>query len=288
MSGKGKTPTKRRRSTLESNHKFKYPLGKSGTDPLNLEIWPSDDVCSTCPPSPSAPFRQLGDQPIDPLPEQLHNDPLNLEGKINDFDSIMNSFNRPLPQPLPPAVGGKRVWSSTPSAGKKKRKATRSLSRSESSSNESQSTSSTSGPIAFNPKAAVFRYGNYTQYYGYRNKGKGSHVEDPRVKLLKEEWFRGKDVLDVGSNSGLVTIAIAQKFSPLKITGVDIDSKLVRMAWKNLHRHFVPMVMPSGQQFPLSLRISHAPVNLQTNEGNDTDSFPNNVQFKQVKTTCYW
>lgn len=264
---KGKGPNKKLRTGTD-NHKLKYPLGKSGSDPLNLEVWPSNDVCSTCPSSPSGVSRQLGDQPIGPLPQQLHHDPLNLEGKIDDFDSIMQGFNRATPL--------KRAGSCSTPSGKKKRKVTRSLSRSESSSNESQATTSS---VTFNKKASVFRYGNYTQYYGYRNKG-ASPQEDPRLKLLKEEWFRGKNCLDIGSNTGLVTIAIAQKYAPRRILGVDIDTKLVRMAWKNLHRQFVPMLMPSGQPFPLSLKISHTPVNF--GDKFEKDSFPNNVQFKQV------
>ena len=32
-------------------------------------------------------------------------------------------------------------------------------------------------------------------------------------------------------------MSIAKKFSPRKIVGIDIDNKLVKMAWKNLHRY---------------------------------------------------
>ena len=32
--------------------------------------------------------------------------------------------------------------------------------------------------------------------------------EDPRFKVFKEEWFEGKDCLDIGCNSGLITINI--------------------------------------------------------------------------------
>lgn len=32
--------------------------------------------------------------------------------------------------------------------------------------------------------------------------------EDPRLKVMKREWFEGKDCLDIGCNSGLVTISI--------------------------------------------------------------------------------
>ncbi|KAG8487499.1 hypothetical protein CXB51_016251 [Gossypium anomalum] len=55
----------------------------------------------------------------------------------------------------------------------------------------------------------VFPYGNYKSYYGYRI-GKGpEREEDPRIRVLKKEWFEGKDCLDIGCNSGVVTIQIA-------------------------------------------------------------------------------
>ena len=34
-------------------------------------------------------------------------------------------------------------------------------------------------------------------------------------------------------------MSIARKFSPRKIVGIDIDHKLVKMAWKNLHRYAI-------------------------------------------------
>lgn len=32
--------------------------------------------------------------------------------------------------------------------------------------------------------------------------------EDPRLKVMKKEWFEGKDCLDIGCNSGIMTIHI--------------------------------------------------------------------------------
>ncbi|KFK41158.1 hypothetical protein AALP_AA2G093100 [Arabis alpina] len=44
----------------------------------------------------------------------------------------------------------------------------------------------------------VFPFGNYRNYYGYRI----SHDmdEDPRLKVMKKEWFEDKDSLDIGFN----------------------------------------------------------------------------------------
>lgn len=40
----------------------------------------------------------------------------------------------------------------------------------------------------------------------------GHDLEDPRLKVMKREWFEGKDCLDIGCNSGLITIAIGKQF----------------------------------------------------------------------------
>ena len=42
-------------------------------------------------------------------------------------------------------------------------------------------------------------------YYGYRCSSQGSlEVNDPRLGLMKREWFEGKDCLDIGCNTGQV------------------------------------------------------------------------------------
>ncbi|KAG6431752.1 hypothetical protein SASPL_109835 [Salvia splendens] len=71
-------------------------------------------------------------------------------------------------------------------------------------------------------------FGNYRHYYGYRV---GQDLdEDPRLNAMKREWFEGKDCLDIGCNSGLVTISIAKKFGCQSIVGVDIDGARVEDA----------------------------------------------------------
>ncbi|XP_037543495.1 7SK snRNA methylphosphate capping enzyme [Nematolebias whitei] len=80
-----------------------------------------------------------------------------------------------------------------------------------------------------------FQYGNYNQYYGYRNPGSS---EDPRIHVLRQEWFEGKDVLDLGCNSGHLTLYIAKMFRPAHILGLDIDHALIRAACKNI-RHYL-------------------------------------------------
>ncbi|XP_054482422.1 7SK snRNA methylphosphate capping enzyme isoform X2 [Anoplopoma fimbria] len=80
-----------------------------------------------------------------------------------------------------------------------------------------------------------FQYGNYNKYYGYRNPRAS---EDARVRVLRPEWFQGKDVLDLGCNSGHLTLYIAKMLRPARILGLDIDSGLVHAARKNI-RHYL-------------------------------------------------
>ncbi|KAG5409478.1 hypothetical protein IGI04_005797 [Brassica rapa subsp. trilocularis] len=85
-------------------------------------------------------------------------------------------------------------------------------------------------------KQESFPFGNYKNYYGYRISN--DMDEDPRLKVLKKEWFLGKDCLDIGCNSGVMTIHIASKFGCRSILGVDIDSSRVGDAQWHL-RNFV-------------------------------------------------
>ncbi|CAN8302309.1 unnamed protein product [Cochlearia groenlandica] len=84
----------------------------------------------------------------------------------------------------------------------------------------------------------VFPFGNYRNYYGYRISN--DMDEDPRLKVLKKEWFQEKDCLDIGCNSGIMTIHIAKKFGCRSILGVDIDSSRIEDAQWHL-RKFVRM-----------------------------------------------
>ncbi len=54
--------------------------------------------------------------------------------------------------------------------------------------------------------------------------------QDPRLQLLDSEWFRGRHLLDVGCNEGLVTLAAAARWGTASATGVDIDPVLIGKA----------------------------------------------------------
>ena len=79
----------------------------------------------------------------------------------------------------------------------------------------------------------IFRYFFSSKFNSirYRNQDKFS---DYRVNLMKKEWISSKDVLDIGCNSGHLTLLVARDLKPRKIVGVDIDEKLISLAQKNI------------------------------------------------------
>lgn len=70
-------------------------------------------------------------------------------------------------------------------------------------------------------------HGNYLAYYQKRR-----FDRDERLALLPKEWLEGKVILDVGCNSGVVDIEMAQTFNPAMVIGVDIDEALIKLAMK--------------------------------------------------------
>ncbi|KAG5844782.1 hypothetical protein ANANG_G00166350 [Anguilla anguilla] len=62
--------------------------------------------------------------------------------------------------------------------------------------------------------------------------------EDPRIRVMEPEWFRGKRVLDLGCNTGHLTLFIARNWRPARIVGLDIDGGLVHAARQNV-RHYL-------------------------------------------------
>lgn len=89
-----------------------------------------------------------------------------------------------------------------------------------------------------------YQHGNHSRYYGYQGfygdrwEGRIGAEDDPRLRLLEADWFRGKRVLDVGCGAGHVTLAVARWFGPAHILGVELDARLVRAANQNI-LHFL-------------------------------------------------
>lgn len=135
-------------------------------------------------------------------------------------------------------------------------------------------------PKRYRPQDERFKYGNYNRYYGYRNQ---NNDYDIRLNKMKKEWFAGKDVLDLGCNTGHLTLAVAKDFSPNLVLGVDIDDSLIQIARKNT-RYYVMSGVPNNDHFPSSLQLCHgplAPLGLPASESinNDKQAFPQNVVF---------
>ncbi|XP_036334055.1 probable RNA methyltransferase CG1239, partial [Rhagoletis pomonella] len=106
-----------------------------------------------------------------------------------------------------------------------------------------------------------FIYGNYSQYYGYRNKG--CECRDIRLEVFatQPELFQGKEVLDIGCNSGLITMEVAKRFVVKSIVGLDIDRTLINQANKALVRQkkTLPLENESRrlQRFPYNVSFVH-------------------------------
>lgn len=117
-----------------------------------------------------------------------------------------------------------------------------------------------------------FIYGNYSSYYNYRNKETGKESLDPRLILISKHLEKlpefqeakplecllaGKRCLDIGCNTGEVTIEVAKHFSPSWILGVDIDKRLIEQARKRL---LDQCTMEGNEQpctkFPKNVRFS--------------------------------
>ena len=139
--------------------------------------------------------------------------------------------------------------------------------------------------------AARFCYGNYNRYYGYRNKG--VLERDPRLDVIEPELIKGKDVLDVGCNTGQVTIVVAREFSPRSIIGIDIDDHLITIARKNILRALPsPKLEGKTIKFPLSIVMMCGPLaqlpggEVAMSSSSEGD-FPHNIHFHQVCDGCH-
>jgi 7SK snRNA methylphosphate capping enzyme len=102
--------------------------------------------------------------------------------------------------------------------------------------------------IKLHKKQAHTLHGNYPGYYGYRN---GSGIDD-HIRSFKKEWFQGKRVLDIGCNSGHITLNIARFYDPKSVEGVDIDPQLIRKARWNHSQCRSQVHEDDWEHFPIS------------------------------------
>ncbi|CAF1416097.1 unnamed protein product, partial [Didymodactylos carnosus] len=113
--------------------------------------------------------------------------------------------------------------------------------------------------VKFREQGEEMCYGNFKGYYGYRDPS-----QDNRLTYMKSEWFKQKDVLDIGCHTGHVTFFIAENFNPKTILGVDIDQQLIHQArqrlWDKIQNHKRTKINNEQQsnrdiQFPLNMRF---------------------------------
>eukprot|EP01071_Lankesteria_metandrocarpae_P002757 Lankesteria_metandrocarpae@DN2535_c0_g1_i1.p1 len=82
----------------------------------------------------------------------------------------------------------------------------------------------------------VYLHGNYDHYYGdkgWRATGGSESALDGRLAAILEfdsDLFKGKRVLDVGCNRGVLAVAAAGVLNAQYVVGIDIDVKLVDSA----------------------------------------------------------
>ncbi|XP_063965613.1 probable RNA methyltransferase Y17G7B.18 [Lytechinus pictus] len=136
----------------------------------------------------------------------------------------------------------------------------------------------------FREQDKKFQYGNYARYYGYRT----PNSDDNRIDLFKREWFEGKKCLDIGCNSGHVTLAVAKLFDPSSIVGVDIDGNLIGVARKNV-KHCLEELFREKKgkgrvNFPVSLQKTYGPLAPAASTSSPAERekslFPGNVLFR--------
>ncbi|KAM8794242.1 7SK snRNA methylphosphate capping enzyme [Eudromia elegans] len=120
-----------------------------------------------------------------------------------------------------------------------------------------------------------FQYGNYSRYYGYRVGAAGA--EDGRLRAMRAEWFRGKEVLDVGCNVGHVALAIARRWGPARVVGLDIDGALIRSARMNIRRCLSEDIEAAARAPPR--RGVTRTTTTTDGEGGGGGTFPDNVVF---------
>ncbi|KAK7251546.1 hypothetical protein RIF29_34839 [Crotalaria pallida] len=143
--------------------------------------------------------------------------------------------------------------------------------------NNNNTNSNTSTNNKNKKRKQVFPYGNYKAYYGYRI-GQDAE-EDPRLKVLRKEWFEGKECLDIGCNNGMVTIQIAQKFCCRSILGIDIDSDRVDDAYWNLRK---TIRLQSGGNKPAKASKLTDQVQDQADNLEKNDNIISNEDTKEI------
>jgi 7SK snRNA methylphosphate capping enzyme len=78
------------------------------------------------------------------------------------------------------------------------------------------------------------------------------------MEVLEKDWFCSKKCLDIGCNSGHLTLEIARTFAPSSILGVDIDAKLIEKAKQGLEGY--NSKARKTAEYPKSFEITLGPL----------------------------
>lgn len=136
-------------------------------------------------------------------------------------------------------------------------------------------------PTCVSSKQESFSYGNCANWV------KGSSDEaDHRLNCLKKAWFEDKDVLDVGCNTGRVTMYIAKNMNPKHIVGLDIDNTLINAAKKSVRQECASH-NKKLLSFPTSMAFTYGPTGAAYCLEQASNEFPNNISFVQVGVVKY-
>lgn len=106
-------------------------------------------------------------------------------------------------------------------------------------------------------KKEAFLYGNYKHYYGKRILDKDFHDIRLDVLATQQELFHDKQVLDIGCNSGHLSIEIAKQFKVKSLIGLDIDRSLTQDAQLAINHLKRDCNKPATGSFPYNVRFIH-------------------------------
>ncbi|KAI8149903.1 Bicoid-interacting protein 3-domain-containing protein [Fennellomyces sp. T-0311] len=132
-----------------------------------------------------------------------------------------------------------------------------------------------------------YLYGNYRNYYESRRGNVDPH--DGRLDLLDASLFKDKRVLDIGCNSGNITIMIGLQYQAKHVLGIDLDDVLIKKAERQL-RLVNSLRNPDGNDaldilmrfmyFPRALATTHGFVPMSVPPNYKSTEFPYNVKFE--------
>ncbi|GBM58685.1 7SK snRNA methylphosphate capping enzyme [Araneus ventricosus] len=135
--------------------------------------------------------------------------------------------------------------------------------------------------VKFRVNAAKFCYGNHAANIANWNFG-DDFGTDPRLRYFDQDMFRDADVLDIGCNTGQITLHIAKHWHPRKVVGIDIDKKLINKAQRKV-RLYLSEHVAQGDDFPDSMTVMYGPLSkLVVSKSKAERDFPNNVTFFEV------